>query len=201
MWTRMLSANDKSLLIKLFCVNQESVTIILCNFGVQKNVMTRKVSLTLTSLIMVVEGNWNVRELCKCRTIMFKKAKALGGVAGSLLTPSFQDLTPKVFWLWGYSKSRVYQYGLSNLSCAIRRVMSCIIPDQLCSAVAGFVTCLQCIIPGVGDHIKNTAIINDLVAFRLLFGQFFLYVWTSAPHIDCYWRFYIVLKNHETFRC
>lgn len=68
------------------------------------------------------------------------------------------DLTPADFWLWGYLKSRVYRSRPSNLSelkDAIRRELSCIQPDMLHSAVAGFVTRLQCVIPCGGGHVEH----------------------------------------------
>ncbi|GFT63212.1 DUF4817 domain-containing protein [Trichonephila clavipes] len=61
--------------------------------------------------------------------------------------PRSPDLTPADFWLWGYLKSRVYLSGLSELKDAIRRELSSIHPDVLHSAVAGFVTRLECLFP------------------------------------------------------
>jgi hypothetical protein len=72
--------------------------------------------------------------------------------------PRSPDLTPADFWLWGYLKSRVYlscPSNLSELKDAIRREVSCIHPDMLHSAVAGFVTRLQCVIPCGGGHVEH----------------------------------------------
>ncbi|GFU23709.1 uncharacterized protein TNCV_2341031 [Trichonephila clavipes] len=68
------------------------------------------------------------------------------------------DLTPVDFWLWGYLKSHVYLSGpssLSELKDAIRREVSSIHPDMLHSAVAGFVTRLECLLPCGGGHVKH----------------------------------------------
>ncbi|GFU54007.1 uncharacterized protein TNCV_246381 [Trichonephila clavipes] len=68
------------------------------------------------------------------------------------------DLTPADFWLWGYLKSRVYLSGpssLSELKDAIRREVSSIHPDMLHSAVAGFVTHLECLLPCGGSHVEH----------------------------------------------
>ena len=68
------------------------------------------------------------------------------------------DLTPVNFWLLGYLKSRVHRSRPSNLSelkDTIRRELSCIEPDILHSAVAGFVTHLQCIIPCGCGHVEH----------------------------------------------
>ncbi|GFW07979.1 uncharacterized protein TNCV_3921111 [Trichonephila clavipes] len=68
------------------------------------------------------------------------------------------DLTPADFWLWGYLKSRVYLSGpssLSELKDAIRREVSSIHPDMLHSAVAGFVTRLECLLPCGGGHVEH----------------------------------------------
>ncbi|GFU27058.1 uncharacterized protein NPIL_700171, partial [Nephila pilipes] len=70
--------------------------------------------------------------------------------------PLFPYLTPAEFWLWGYLKSRVYQCPPSNLlelKDAIRRELSCIQPDILHSAIAGFATRLQCVISCGGGHV------------------------------------------------
>lgn len=72
--------------------------------------------------------------------------------------PRSPDLTPADFWLWGYLKSRVYLSSPSNLSelkDVIRREVSCIHPDMLHSAIAGFVTRLQCVIPCGGGHVEH----------------------------------------------
>ncbi|GFT32322.1 uncharacterized protein TNCV_4483601 [Trichonephila clavipes] len=71
--------------------------------------------------------------------------------------PRSTYLTPAAFWLWGYLKSRVYLSGPSSLlelKDAIRREVSSIHPDMLHSAVAGFVTRLECIIPR-GGHVEH----------------------------------------------
>ncbi|GFU31084.1 uncharacterized protein TNCV_758691 [Trichonephila clavipes] len=68
------------------------------------------------------------------------------------------DLTPADFWLWGYLKSRVYLSGsssLSELKDAIRREVSSIHPDMLHSAVAGFVTRLECLLHYGGGHVEH----------------------------------------------
>ncbi|GFV23552.1 DUF4817 domain-containing protein [Trichonephila clavipes] len=70
--------------------------------------------------------------------------------------PRSPDLTPAAFWLWGYLKSRVYLSGpssLSELKDAIRREVSSIHPDMLHSAVAGFVTRLECLLSCGGGHV------------------------------------------------
>ncbi|GFU82375.1 uncharacterized protein TNCV_1232281 [Trichonephila clavipes] len=72
--------------------------------------------------------------------------------------PRSPDLTPADFWLWGYLKSRVYLSGpssLSELKDAIRREASSIHPDMLHSAVAGFVTRLECLLPCGGGHVEH----------------------------------------------
>ncbi|GFW26693.1 uncharacterized protein TNCV_2850831 [Trichonephila clavipes] len=72
--------------------------------------------------------------------------------------PRSPDLTPADFWLWGYLKSRVYLSGpssLSELKDAIRREVSSIHPDMLHSAVAGFVTRLDCLLPCGGGHVEH----------------------------------------------
>ncbi|GFT57257.1 DUF4817 domain-containing protein [Trichonephila clavipes] len=72
--------------------------------------------------------------------------------------PRSPDLTPADFWLWGYLKSRVYISGpssLSELKDAIRREVSSIYPDMLHSAVAGFVTRLECLLPCGGGHVEH----------------------------------------------
>ncbi|GFY02826.1 DUF4817 domain-containing protein [Trichonephila clavipes] len=72
--------------------------------------------------------------------------------------PRFPNLTPADFWLWGYLKSRVYLSGpssLSELKDAIRREVSSIHPDMLHSAVAGFVTRLECLLPCGGGHVEH----------------------------------------------
>ncbi|GFY18908.1 uncharacterized protein TNCV_3875961 [Trichonephila clavipes] len=68
------------------------------------------------------------------------------------------DLSPADFWLWGYLKSRVYLSGpssLSELKDAIRREVSSVHPDMLHSAVAGFVTLLECLLPCGGGHVEH----------------------------------------------
>ncbi|GFX66958.1 uncharacterized protein TNCV_4180831 [Trichonephila clavipes] len=68
------------------------------------------------------------------------------------------DLTPADFWLWVYLKSHVNLSGpssLSELKDAIRREVSSIHPDILHSAVAGFVTRLECLLPCGGGHVKH----------------------------------------------
>ncbi|GFT57783.1 uncharacterized protein TNCV_4865371 [Trichonephila clavipes] len=68
------------------------------------------------------------------------------------------DLTPEDFWLWVYLKSRVNLSGpssLSELKDAIRREVSSIHPDMLHSAVAGFVTRLECLLPCGGGHVEH----------------------------------------------
>ncbi|GFX26021.1 DUF4817 domain-containing protein [Trichonephila clavipes] len=74
------------------------------------------------------------------------------------MAPRSPDLTPADFWLWGYLKSRVYLSGpssLSELKDAIRREVSSIHPDILHSAVAGFVTRLECLLPCGGGHVEH----------------------------------------------
>ncbi|GFX20752.1 uncharacterized protein TNCV_78091 [Trichonephila clavipes] len=58
----------------------------------------------------------------------------------------------------GYLKSHVYLSGPSSLSemkDAIRREVSSIHPDMLHSAVAGFVTRLECLLPCGGGHVEH----------------------------------------------
>ncbi|GFS56766.1 uncharacterized protein TNCV_3624491 [Trichonephila clavipes] len=74
------------------------------------------------------------------------------------MAPRSPDLTPADFWLWGYLKSRVYLSGpssLSELKDAVRREVSSIHPDMLHSAVAGFVTRLECLLPCGGGHVEH----------------------------------------------
>ncbi|GFX54969.1 uncharacterized protein TNCV_3318861 [Trichonephila clavipes] len=72
--------------------------------------------------------------------------------------PRSPDLTPADFWLWGYLKSRVYLSGPSSLlelKDAIHSEVSSIHPDMLHSAVAGFVTRLECLLPCGGGHAEH----------------------------------------------
>ncbi|GFV90809.1 DUF4817 domain-containing protein [Trichonephila clavipes] len=72
--------------------------------------------------------------------------------------PRSPDLTPADFWLWGYLKSRVYLSGpssLSELKDASRREESSIHLDMLHSAVAGFVTRLECLLLCGGGHVEH----------------------------------------------
>ncbi|GFT04359.1 DUF4817 domain-containing protein [Trichonephila clavipes] len=74
------------------------------------------------------------------------------------IAPRSPDLTPADFWLWGYLKSRVYISGpssLSELKDAIRREVSSIHPDMLHSAVVGFITRLECLLPCGGGHVEH----------------------------------------------
>ncbi|GFV59634.1 uncharacterized protein TNCV_1907061 [Trichonephila clavipes] len=73
-------------------------------------------------------------------------------------SPRSPDLTPADFWLWGYLNSRVCLSGPSSLSAlkdAIRREVSSIHPDMLHSAVAGFVTRLECLLQCGGGHVEH----------------------------------------------
>ncbi|GFU88140.1 uncharacterized protein TNCV_5074871 [Trichonephila clavipes] len=77
---------------------------------------------------------------------------------GVPMASSVSDLTPVDFWLWGYLKSRVYlssPSSLSELKDAIRREVTSIHPDMLHSAVAGFVTRLECLLPCGGGHVEH----------------------------------------------
>ncbi|GFT21242.1 hypothetical protein TNCV_4685911 [Trichonephila clavipes] len=72
------------------------------------------------------------------------------------------DLTPADFWLWGYLKYRVYLSGpsrpeLKDANC--REVSSSLHPDMLHSAVAGFVTRLECF-PCGGGHGTYSGVIK-----------------------------------------
>ncbi|GFW76868.1 DUF4817 domain-containing protein [Trichonephila clavipes] len=72
--------------------------------------------------------------------------------------PRSPDLKPADFWLWEYLKSRVYLSGpssLSELKDAIRRELSSIRPGMLHSAVSGFVTSLECLLPCGGGHVEH----------------------------------------------
>ncbi|GFV49145.1 DUF4817 domain-containing protein [Trichonephila clavipes] len=74
------------------------------------------------------------------------------------MAPRSPDLTLADFWLWGYLKSRVYLSGpssVSELKDAIRREVSSIHLDMLHSAVAGFVTRLECLLPCGGGHVEH----------------------------------------------
>ncbi|GFV64051.1 uncharacterized protein TNCV_3181191 [Trichonephila clavipes] len=74
------------------------------------------------------------------------------------MASSVSIFTPADLWLWGYLKSRVYLSGpssLSELKDAILREVSSIRPDMLHSAVAGFVTRLECLLPCGGGHVKH----------------------------------------------
>ncbi|GFS83190.1 DUF4817 domain-containing protein [Trichonephila clavipes] len=59
-----------------------------------------------------------------------------------------RDLTPADFWVWGYS-------SLSELKDAIHREVSSVHPDMLQSAVAEFVTRLECLLPCGGVHLEH----------------------------------------------
>ncbi|GFY03466.1 DUF4817 domain-containing protein [Trichonephila clavipes] len=72
--------------------------------------------------------------------------------------PRSPDLTPADFWLWENLKSRVYLSGpssLSELKDAIRREVSSMHPDMFHSAVAGFITRLECLLPCGGGHVEH----------------------------------------------
>ncbi|GFS69347.1 uncharacterized protein TNCV_4011561 [Trichonephila clavipes] len=72
--------------------------------------------------------------------------------------PRSPDLTLTDFWLWGYLKSHVYLSGpssMSELKDVIRREVSSIHPDMLHSAVAGFVTRLECLLSCGGGHVEH----------------------------------------------
>ncbi|GFS52223.1 uncharacterized protein TNCV_4849631 [Trichonephila clavipes] len=74
------------------------------------------------------------------------------------LPPRSPDLTPADFWMWGCLKSCVYVSSPSSLpemKDAIRREVSSIHPDMLHSAVAGFVTRLECLLPCGGGHVEH----------------------------------------------
>ncbi|GFX77245.1 DUF4817 domain-containing protein [Trichonephila clavipes] len=76
--------------------------------------------------------------------------------------PWSSDLTPADFWLWGYLKSRVYLSGpssLPELKDAIRREVFSIHPDMLHSAVARFVTRLECLLPCGGGHVEHNILV------------------------------------------
>ena len=53
--TRMLSAKDKALLVKLFYKNKESATVALRKFRLQKNVKTGRGPLAAAGLIKLVQ--------------------------------------------------------------------------------------------------------------------------------------------------
>ncbi|GFU22188.1 uncharacterized protein TNCV_2060581 [Trichonephila clavipes] len=71
--------------------------------------------------------------------------------------PSVSRFNTDDFWLWGYLKSRVYLSGpssLSELKDAIHGEVSSI--HRTChSAVAGFVTRLECLLPCGGGHVEH----------------------------------------------
>ncbi|GFX39410.1 DUF4817 domain-containing protein [Trichonephila clavipes] len=82
--------------------------------------------------------------------------------------PRSLDLTPADFWLKGYLKSRVYLSGpssLSELKDTIHREISSIHPDMLHSAVAGFVTRLECLLPCGGGQTYSGVIKFDSFLF------------------------------------
>ncbi|GFW06490.1 DUF4817 domain-containing protein [Trichonephila clavipes] len=86
------------------------------------------------------------------------------------MAPRSPDLTPADFWLWGYLKSRVYLSGPSSLlelKDAIRREVSSIHPDMLHSAVAGFVTRLECLLPCGGGHVEHILDEVEKLAYQL----------------------------------
>ncbi|GFT29561.1 hypothetical protein NPIL_668581 [Nephila pilipes] len=65
--TWMLSGKDKALLVKLFYMNEESATVALRKFGLQKNVKTGKGPLTAASLTKLVQ-QFEETGSCKVRT-------------------------------------------------------------------------------------------------------------------------------------
>lgn len=90
--------------------------------------------------------------------------------------------------------------GLSNLSemkDTICRNVSCVHTVLLISAVAGFVTGQQCVIPCAGDHVEHTAVIKDVQLFCLLFAYLFFDLCTSAPAIVivCFFVFFSYVKK------
>ncbi|GFW01511.1 hypothetical protein TNCV_5136941 [Trichonephila clavipes] len=60
----MLSAPDKALLVKLFYMNEESATIALRKFRVQKNVKSGKGPLTPAGLLKLVKATMLERSTC-----------------------------------------------------------------------------------------------------------------------------------------
>ncbi|GFT29463.1 uncharacterized protein TNCV_2116661 [Trichonephila clavipes] len=90
------------------------------------------------------------------------------------MAPRSPDLTPADFWLWGYLKSRVYLSGPSSLlelKDAIRREVSSIHPDMLHSAVAGFVTRLECLLLCGGGHVEHILSLTQTSAFLIYLNQ------------------------------
>ncbi len=83
--------------------------------------------------------------------------------------------------------------NLSKLKNVIRRELSCIHLDLLHSAIAGFVTRQQCVIPCGG---APTAVINDLEVFFTLFAYLFFKMFPSAPSVGCFLSYFSsVLKK------
>ncbi|GFU86205.1 uncharacterized protein TNCV_368631 [Trichonephila clavipes] len=94
----------------------------------------------------------------KCSALSNTSAGDCRAMFNSTRYPWPPDLTPADFWWWGYLKSHVYLSGpssLSELKDTIRREVSSIHPDMLHSAVAGFVTRLECLLPCGGGHVEH----------------------------------------------
>ncbi|GFT67935.1 hypothetical protein TNCV_38491 [Trichonephila clavipes] len=75
----MLSAPDKALLVKLFYMNEESVTIALHKFRVQKNVKSGKGPLTPAGLLKLVkrfEETGKLEDRARARRPCLKEARA-----------------------------------------------------------------------------------------------------------------------------
>ncbi|GFU35522.1 hypothetical protein NPIL_157221 [Nephila pilipes] len=67
----MLSGEDKALLVKLFYLNEESATVALHTFRLQKNVKSGKRPLTVAVLIKLVQ-RFEETGSCKVRTTKSK---------------------------------------------------------------------------------------------------------------------------------
>ncbi|GFT35252.1 uncharacterized protein NPIL_138241 [Nephila pilipes] len=193
----MLSGKDKALLVKLFYMKEESATVPLRKFRLQKNVKTRKGPLNVAELLIFetqcTVGTVNAQryltllheKVVPClsgkyvlSTVTFTQDGATSHTANPVkefliqtfeeeriirkrcripLPPRSLDLTQADFWLRGYLKSRMYRirpFNLLELKEAIHRELSCIQSDILHSAVARFVTRLQCLIPYDGGHVE-----------------------------------------------
>ncbi|GFS52248.1 uncharacterized protein TNCV_4849841 [Trichonephila clavipes] len=89
---------------------------------------------------------------------MFGEDRIVSRYCRYLWSPRFPDLTPAEFWLWGYLKSRVFLSDPSRLwelKDAIHREVSSIHTDMLHSAIAGFATRLECLLPCGGGHVEH----------------------------------------------
>ncbi|GFY33764.1 uncharacterized protein TNCV_4594761 [Trichonephila clavipes] len=138
------------------CLNDRNVAQYLLEFAI--NPLPEDSTLEMSCAVCKKPATLRCKQCAKvsyCNTACAKESLANVASFHGLLSP---DLTPADFWLWGYLKSWVYQSHSSNLSelkDVIRQELSCIQRDILHSAVAGFVTPLQCVIPCGGGHVEH----------------------------------------------